>query len=380
MIHATARVQAAGGVRTLSFDAAAPLQLANGELLAPLTIAFETYGALNLERSNAVLVCHSLTGDQFVASPNPITGRPAWWPRIVGPGRPIDTNRFFVICANVLGGSSGTTGPSSMAADRQPYGLRFPPITVADMVRAQSMLIEALGIQSLFLVIGAGSGGMQALNWASAYPKRVFACATVASGARQPAQNIALAELGRQAIMADPEWRGGAYYAHGVRPTKGLAVARLAARVASLSEQGVRERVDDASKKERFRFDADTSSNGASFIERFDANSFLYLSRAMDGFDLSADFGGRLANAFQGGSTRHCLFAFSSDWRFPPEESRGIARALIAAGAEAAFVEIDSPQGHDAYLGEEPAFEAALTGFIDSAAASRALSLHGGTP
>ncbi len=380
MIHAAAKVQAAGGVRTISFEASARLQLANGEHIAPLTIAFETYGALNVDRTNAVLVCHSLTSDQFVASPNPITGRPAWWPRIVGPGRPIDTNRFYVICSNVLGGSMGTTGPATLAADRQPYGLRFPPITVADIVRAQAMFVEALGIESLFLVIGAGSGGMQALNWASAHPRRVFACATVASAARQPAQNIALAELGRQAIMADPDWRGGAYATHGVRPAKGLAVARLAAQVASLSEQGVRARVEDAHRQERFRFEADAAGAGASFVERFDANSFLYLSRAIDGFDLSADFGGRLANAFQGGSTRHCLFSFSSDWRFPPEESRAVARALIAAGAEASFVEIDSDKGHDAYLGEEPAFEASLTGFIDAAAAARGLSVHGGAP
>jgi homoserine O-acetyltransferase len=378
MIHAAAKVQAAGGVRTLTFDASAPLQLANGELLAPLTIAFETYGALNADRSNAVLVCHALTSDQFVASPNPITGKPAWWPRIVGPGRPIDTNRFFVICSNVLGGSMGTTGPASTARDGQPYGLRFPPITVADMVRAQSMLIEALGIETLFLVIGPGFGGMQALNWASAYPKRVFACASVAAAANQSAQNIAMAELGRQAIMADPDWRGGGYLAHGVRPAKGLAVARMAAQVASLSQVSVRKRIEDAQARERFRFDADIGSHGATFVERFDANSFLYLSRAMDGFDLGADFGGRLANAFQGSQTRHAVFAFSSDWRFPPDESRAIARALIASGAHASFVEIDSDAGHDAYLGEEPQFEAALTGFIDAAASSRGLSLQGG--
>jgi homoserine O-acetyltransferase len=377
MIHA-AKVQAAGGVRTLAFDATAPLQLANGEMLAPLTIAFETYGALNTDRSNAVLVCHALTSDQFVASPNPITGRPAWWPRIVGPGRPIDTNRFYVICANVLGGSSGTTGPATIARDGQPYGLRFPPITVADMVRAQSMLIEALGIQSLFLVIGAGLGGMQALNWASAYPKRVFASATVAAAARQSAQNIAMAELGRQAIMADPEWRGGGYAAHGVRPSKGMAVARMSAQVAGLSEEHVRTRLQDAQRRERFKFDADITGQGASFVERFDANSYLYLSRAMDGFDLGADFGGRLANAFAGGSTRHAVFAFSSDWRFPPAESRAVAKALIASGAEASYVEIDSAGGHEAYLGEEPQFEALLTGFIDSAASARGLSLHGG--
>jgi homoserine O-acetyltransferase len=278
----------------------------------------------------------------------------------------------------VLGGSSGTTGPASIARDGQPYGLRFPPIAIADMVRAQSVLVEALGIQSLFLVIGAGMGGMQALNWASAYPRRVFACATVASAARQSAQNIAMAELGRQAIMADPDWRGGGYAAHGVRPTKGMAVARMAVQVSSLSEQSVRARIEDARQRERFKFDADAAGQGASFIERFDANSYLYLSRAMDSFDLGADFGGRLANAFQGGPTRYAVFAFSSDWRFPPEDSRVLAKALIASGAEASFVEIESAGGHDAYLGEEPAFEAALTGFIDAAAAKRDLSLHGG--
>lgn len=387
MIHAggaaAAKLQAAGGVRSITFDASTPLQLSSGETLSPLTLAFETYGALNADRTNAVLVCHALMGDQFVASPNPVTGRPAWWPRIVGPGRPIDTNRFFVICANTLGGSMGSTGPGSLAPDAQPYGLRLAPIALADTVRAQSMLVEALGIETLFLVIGPGMGGMQALNWASAYPKRVFACATVASAAKQSAQNIALAELGRQAIMADPEWRNGAYLTHGVRPAKGAAVARTAAHIAGLAATEVRTRFDSARTKERFAFTLETETlqrapTSAGYIERFDANSYLYLSRAMDGFDLAADFGGRLSNAFQGGATRHGVFAFSSDWRFPVDESREIARALIASGAEASFVEIKSDNGHDAYLGDEPAFEAALTGFIDAAASARGLALHGG--
>ena len=386
MIHAggaAAKLQAAGGVRSLSFDASTPLQLSSGENLAPLTLAFETYGALNVERTNAVLVCHALGHDQFVASPNPVTGRPAWWPRIVGPGRPIDTNRFFVICSNSLGGSMGSTGPGAAAHDGQPYGLRFPPITIADTVRAQAMLVEALGIDNLFLVIGPGMGGMQALNWASAYPRRVFACATVASAAKQSAQNIAFAELGRQAIMADPDWRNGAYLTHGVRPTRGVAVARTAAQIAGLSAPDVRMRFDSARIKERFAFTLEGAGEtvrqqGAGFVDRFDANSYLYLSRAMDGFDLGADFGGRLSNAFQGGATRHGVFAFTSDWRYPLEESREVARALIAAGAEASFVEIRSERGHDAYLADEPAFEAALTGFIDAAAAERGLALQGG--
>lgn len=384
MIHAggAAKLQSAGGVRALSFDNTAALQLSSGEALAPLSIAFETYGALNADHTNAVLVCHSLTGDQFVAGPNPITGRPAWWPRIVGPGRPIDTNRFFVICTNVLGGSMGSTGPGSPAQDGQPYGLRFPPISIADTVRAQSMLIEALGIESLFLVIGPGMGGMQALNWASAYPRRVFACATVAAAARQSAQNIAFAELGRQAIMADPDWRNGGYVQHGVRPSRGANVARAATSIAGLSQEDVRAKFDQARAKERFAFALDGAEaprpHGATHVDRFDANSYLYLSRAMDGFDLAKDYGGRLANAFQGEATRHGVFAFTSDWRYPVEESRAIARALIAAGAEASYVEIKTEAGHDAYLGEEPAFESALTGFIDAAATARGLALHGG--
>ncbi len=387
MIHAggaAAKLQAAGGVRSLAFDASTPLQLSSGEALAPLSIAFETYGALNSDRSNAVLVCHSLTGDQFVASPNPITGRPAWWPRIVGPGRPIDTNRFFVVCSNALGGSMGSTGPGTIAPDGLPYSLRLPALTMADSVRAQAMLVEALGIENLFCVIGPGMGGMQALQWASAYPKRVFACLTIAAAAKQSAQNIALAELGRQAIMADPDWRNGAYLSHGVRPTRGGSVARTSAQLAGLSAQDVRSRFEGARTKERFAFNAEGANDtmrqqqGAGFVDRFDANSYLYLSRAMDGFDLGADFGGRLSNAFQGGATRHGVFSFSSDWRYPPEEGREIARALAAAGAEASFLEITSAQGHDAYMGNEPAFEAALTGFIDASASARGLALNGG--
>ncbi len=381
-----ARLQAAGGVRTLAFDSGTPLQLSSGQTLSPLTIAFETYGALNQDRSNAVLVCHALTGDQFVASPNPITGRPAWWPRIVGPGRPIDTNRFYVICPNILGGCMGTTGPASAAPDGQPYGLRFPMITVADMVRAQAMLVEALGIESLFLAIGGSIGGMQALQWASAYPKRVFACASIATAARHSAQNIAFYEVGRQAIMADPEWKGGEYLAQNTRPTKGLAVARMAAHITYLSDTALRAKFDRAlqgREKVSFGFDADFQvesylrHQGQSFVDRFDANSYLYITRAVDYFDLAADFGGTLANAFQGGATRHCVFAFSSDWHYPPEENRAIVRALIAAGAEASFVEVETDKGHDAFLLEEPTFESALTGFIDSAATARGLALPG---
>ncbi|MGE0045063.1 MAG: homoserine O-acetyltransferase [Hyphomonadaceae bacterium] len=376
------RLSQSGGVRTLTFEE--PLQLSSGQFIAPLTVAYETYGALNEEKSNAVLVCHALTGDQYVASPNPVTGRPAWWPRIVGPGRPIDTNRFYVICANILGGCMGTTGPASNASDGAAYGLRFPGITVADMVRAQAKLIEALGIQSLFCVIGGSIGGMQALQWAAAYPKRVFACAPIATAARHSAQNIAFYEVGRQAIMADPDWRAGAYLAEGVRPLKGLSVARMAAHITYVSETALRRKFDRALQNRdafSFGFDADFQvesylrHQGQSFVDRFDANSYLYITRAIDYFDLAADFGGALPNAFKDSATRFCVFAFSSDWHYPPTDNREIAKALIAAGAEASYVEIDTDKGHDAFLLEEPDFEAALTGFIDAAAAARGLAL-----
>ena len=391
MIHPSpnsGRWTATGGVRAISFHHDAPLQLSNGKRLSPLTVAYETYGQLNADRSNAILICHALTGDQFVASPNPITGRPAWWPRIVGPGRPIDTNRFFVICSNILGGCMGTTGPSSPNPQGDgAYGLQFPMITVADMVRAQAMLVEAFGIETLFCVIGGSIGGMQALQWAAAYPKRVFSCVPIAAAARHPAQNIAFYEVGRQAIMADPDWRGGAYDAAGVRPSKGLAVARMAAHVTYLSEVALRQKFDrnlQARERLSFGFDADFQvesylrHQGQSFVDRFDANSYLYITRAVDYFDLAVDFGGVLAQAFLHSPTRFCSFGFSSDWHYPPEENRAIVRALIAAGADASYVEIDTNKGHDAFLLEEPQFEAALTGFIDAAAAARGLALGSG--
>lgn len=378
----TGRWATSNGVRTITFGQDRPLVLSGGSTLAGLTVAFETYGPLNAERSNAVLVCHALTGDQYVASPNPVTGRPAWWPRIVGPGRPIDTNRFFVICANVLGGCMGTSGPASAGPDGAPFGLRFPVITIADMVRAQAMLLDALGVPDLFCVLGGSIGGMQALQWAASHPSRVFACVTAATAARQSAQNIAFHEVGRQAIMADPDWSEGEYLERAVRPTKGLSVARMAAHVTYLSEIALQKRfgrrLQDREQK-TFSFDADFQvesylrHQGRTFTDRFDANSYLYITRAADYFDLAADFGGSLAQAFRECRTRFCNFSFSSDWHYPPEENKEIVRAQIAAGRLASYVEVQSDKGHDAFLLEEPQFEAALTGFIDAAAAARGL-------
>jgi homoserine O-acetyltransferase len=283
----------------------------------------------------------------------------------------------------------GTSGPSSPAPDGQAYGLRFPVITVADMVRAQAMLIDALGIDDLFCVIGGSLGGMQALQWAAMYPKRVAACVPIATAARHSAQNIAFYEVGRQAIMADPNWREGDYARENVFPAKGLSVARMATTITYLSEAALHRKFDRGLQERpgiTFGFDADFQvesylrHQGQSFVDRFDANSFLYVTRAIDYFDLAHDYGGALPNAFQKSPTRFCVFGFSSDWHYPPADNKAIARALIAAGCEASYVEVETDKGHDAFLLDEPVFEAALTGFIDSAAAQRGLPLKAIAP
>jgi homoserine O-acetyltransferase len=366
------------------FGAAEPLLMDAGLALAPWQIAYQTYGELNAERSNAFLVCHALTADQHLANAHPVTGKPGWWDTLVGPGLPIDTDRFFVICTNVVGGCMGTTGPASTnPATGRAWGLEFPLVTVRDMVRAQAMLLDRLEIPSLFGVIGGSMGGMQVLQWAASYPDRVFAALPIATGQRHSAQNIAFHEVGRQAVMADPDWRGGRYLDEGVRPRKGLAVARMGAHITYLSETALHRkfgrRLQDR-EAPTFTFDADFQiesylrHQGITFVERFDANSYLYLTRAMDYFDLAADYGGVLAEAFRGTRTRFCVMSFTSDWLFPTPESRAIVHALNAAGASVGFVEIESDKGHDAFLLDEPAMFAAARGFIDAAARERGIA------
>ena len=360
-----------------------PLPLDSGASLAPVEIAYETYGTLDADRSNAVFICHALTGDQFVASPHPVTGKDGWWVRMVGAGKPIDPSRHFIICANVLGSCMGSSGPASVdPATGAPYGMRFPVITIRDMVRAQAMLLDHLGIDRLLAVVGGSMGGMQVLEWAATYPARVRSAVVIASAARHSAQNIAFHEVGRQAVMADPDWLGGKYYEHGRRPEKGLAVARMAAHVTYLSEAALHRKFG-RNLQDRdaltFGFDADFQIEsylryqGMTFVDRFDANSYLYMTRAMDYFDLAADHGGRLAGAFAGTSTRFCLVSFTSDWLFPTSESRQIVHALNAAGASVSFVEIETDRGHDAFLLDEPELFAAISGFLRSAARARGL-------
>jgi homoserine O-acetyltransferase len=361
-----------------------PLVLDSGKRLSPFTIAYMTYGTLNAARSNAVLVCHALSGDQFVASTHPVTGKPGWWSYAVGPGKPIDTDRFYVISANVVGGCMGTTGPGEIdPSTGEPYGLGFPIVTVGDMVRAQAMLLDALGIDQLLCVLGGSMGGMQVLQWAASYPDRVYSAMPIATAARHSAQNIAFHEVGRQAIMADPDWKAGDYALAGVKPSKGLAVARMAAHITYLSEAALQRKFGRELHDRNalsFGFDADFQiesylrHQGMTFVDRFDANSYLYITRAMDYFDLAGDYGGVLAEAFRGTKTRFCLVSFTSDWLFPTSENKRIAHALNAAGANVSFVEIVSDRGHDAFLLEEPELFDTMRGFLGAAASVKGIA------
>ena len=364
--------------QSVAFGPECPLHLDAGVELSPFTIAYETYGTLNGDRTNAILICHALTGDQYAASPSPVTGKTGWWSTMIGPGKPIDTDRYFVICSNVLGGCSGSTGPASVnPATGKVYGLDLPVITIPDMVRAQTMLIEHLGIEKLFSVIGGSMGGMQAIQWAAEYPERCNSAIFIAAAANHSSQNIAFYEVGRQAVMADPDWHGGRYLDSGTTPRKGLSVARMAAHVTYMSEQSLQSKfgrnLQNRAEK-TFSFDADFQiesylrHQGMTFVDRFDANSYLYVTRAMDYYDLTADHDGQLAKAFMGTKTRFCLVSFTSDWHFPTAASRTIVHALNAAGASVSFVEIDSDKGHDAFLLEEPEFFDAINGFLQSAA------------
>ncbi|MBN8907431.1 MAG: homoserine O-acetyltransferase [Rhodospirillales bacterium] len=369
------------------------LTLDCGVTLPELTVAYRTYGTLNAERTNAILICHALTLDQYVAEPSPVTGKPGWWDSVVGPGLPIDTDRFFVLCANVLGGCMGSTGPRSPRTEGgEPWGIDFPPVTIRDMVRAQKRLTEHLGITRLFAVIGGSMGGMQVLEWAATYPDAVFAAVPVAAASYHSAQNIAFHEVGRQAIFADPDWQGGQYWRTGRIPARGLAVARMCAHITYLSEQALTRkfgrRIQAAPKAaeeaiglfgDMFEVQSYLRHQGSTFVNRFDANSYLTITRAMDYFDIAAEHEGDLAAAFRGTRTRFCIVSFSSDWLFPTEESRAVARALNGVAANVSFVEIATDKGHDAFLLDEPDFHRTLAGFLSGCAEHAGLAEGGST-
>ncbi len=354
------------------------LALDCGMAIAPLAVAYRTYGTLNAARSNAILVCHALTGDQYVAETQPLTGKPGWWETIIGPGKPLDTDRYFLICTNVLGGCMGSTGPRDEMTDAagrglgRPWGADFPNITIRDMVRAQKRLTDHLGITRLLGVVGGSMGGMQVLEWAATFPDAVYAAAPIATAAYHSAQNIAFDEVGRAAIQSDPDWKGGRYWEDGRIPAQGLSVARMVAHITYLSEQALTRkfgrRLRGASAltflEDVFEVESYLRHQGSTFVRRFDANSYLTITRAMDYFDLAAEHGGDLAAAFRGTRTRFFVASFSSDWLFPTAESRTIVRALNAAAVNVSFVEIASDKGHDAFLLEEPDFHRALGGFL----------------
>lgn len=355
-----------------------PLQLSSGETLSSFSVAYKCWGKLNKAKSNAILVCHALTGDQYACGKNPITDKEGWWPKLIGPGLPIDTNKYFVICPNVLGSCSGSSGPIEInPKTKKVYGLDFPVITIADMVLAQVRLIDYLEIDQLFSVIGGSMGGMQVLHWAVNHGERVKTAIPIATTWRHSAQNIAFHEVGRQAIMADPNWQNGRYFESDVRPHAGLSVARMAAHITYMSEGSLTSKFGrnlQDREKLTFGFDADFQIEsylryqGISFVDRFDANSYLYITRAMDYYDIAADYGGSLTEAFKGTSVKFCVMSFTSDWLYTTEESREIVRALNAVGAKVSFSEIDMDKGHDSFLLDCPAMFNMISGFLKAEA------------
>ncbi len=351
-----------------------PLKLDCGEEISSFPVAYKTAGKLNANKSNVILICHGLTGDQYFNQTHPVTNKPGWWADITGPGQILDTDKYFIICSNVIGGCMGSFGPKSINPETgKPYNLDFPVVTISDMVKAQKLLVEHFGIKKLFAVIGGSMGGMLALEWAAKYPECVYAAVPIATAARHTAQNIAFHEIGRQAIKADPNWHDGNYITHKSLPSKGLAVGRMMAHITYLSESGLARKFGRGLQdKEKISYDFETDfqvesyllHQGQAFVNRFDPNSYLYITKAMDYFDLAIDYGGMLANAFKNTKTKFCVISFSSDWLFPTAESKHIVHALNSSVASVSFVEVKTDKGHDAFLLDEPEFWVTLGGFI----------------
>ena len=352
------------------------LKLDCGKEISNFPIAYETYGKLNDEKTNGILIFHALTGDQFPCGKNPITSKDGWWSYALGPSKAIDTNKFFVISANVIGGCMGSFGPSSIdPSTNKPYGSNFPVITINDMVNAQNFLLDFFKIKKLFAVIGGSMGGMQVLQFISNFPNKAEVAIPIACTASHSAQNIALNELGRQAIMADSEWNKGNYLDTEKSPSKGLAVARMAAHITYLSKKGLEEKFGrklQERDKIKFGFDADFQIEsylryqGSVFVDRFDANSYLYITRAMDYFDLTKQFNGNLSDAFKESKTKFFVISFTSDWLYPTIENREIVIALNAIGADVGFIEITSDKGHDSFLLDVPDFLSAVKNFLNN--------------
>ncbi len=352
------------------------LKLDCGKEISNFPLAYETYGNLNEKKDNAILIFHALTGDQYASGINPITKKEGWWNYAVGPGKSFDTDKFFVICANVIGGCMGSYGPGTIdPLTNQPIGTNFPVITINDMVNAQYNLLDYFKIEKLFAVAGGSMGGMQVLQFVSNFPNKARVALPIACTASHSAQNIAFNELGRQAIMSDSNWKEGLYDEKSTNPDKGLAVARMAAHITYLSKQGLQEKFGRNLQERsdlKFGFDADFQIEsylryqGSVFVDRFDANSYLYITRAMDYFDLTKQFGGNLSKAFKDTKTKFFIISFTSDWLYPTSENKDIVIALNAIGADVGFVEIKTDKGHDSFLLEVPDFLSTIKNYLNT--------------
>jgi len=352
------------------------LEVACGQRLAPIRVAYETYGSLNEDKSNAVLVLHALTGDCHAAGHySDDDAKPGWWDIMIGPGKPLDTDRYFVICSNVLGGCMGSTGPASVNPETgKPFGSDFPVLTIGDMVRVQRRLLEHLGVERLLSAVGGSVGGMQVLEWSVRYPDFVFSAIPLATTSKHSAQAIAFNEVARQAIMADPQWSGGHYY-DGARPEHGLAVARMIGHITYLSDESMRQKFDRRLQERcdlSFNFEADFQVEsylryqGNKFVERFDANSFLYLTKAADYFNLEKEWGdGSLVGAFARASARYLVTSFTSDWLYPTYQSKAMVQAMKKNGLDVSFCEIEAPWGHDAFLLPNERLDNLISGFLE---------------
>ncbi|HZT38799.1 MAG TPA: homoserine O-acetyltransferase [Bryobacteraceae bacterium] len=345
-----------------------------GVTLSPVDVAYETYGELNAARSNAILILHAFSGDAHAAGVSAETGKTGWWDNMIGPGKAFDTDKYFVICSNVLGGCMGTTGPSSINPETGcPYAMSFPVITISDMVRLQKMLVDHLGITRLLAVAGGSMGGMQALEWAVAYPQAVASVLPIATTARHSAQQIAFNEVGRQAIMADPDWNGGNYYGK-KPPARGLAVARMVGHITYMSDDSMREKFGRRLRNDGFSFnfeiDFEVESylryRGAQFVDRFDANSYLYITKAMDYFDLAYGRAPTLAAALERTNARFLVLSFTSDWLYPSYQSLEIVSALRSRNKDVAYCELPSNYGHDAFLVDVAEESELIRGFLAS--------------
>ena len=352
-----------------------PLTLDCGKVISDFPIAYETYGKLNEKKDNAILIFHALTGDQFVTGKNPVTGKDGWWAYAVGSGKAINTDKYFLICANVIGGCMGSFGPSHIDPEtKEAFGTKFPVITINDMVNAQVNLLDHFKINQLFSVIGGSMGGMQVLQFVSNFPDKAKTAIPIACTSSHSAQNIAFNELGRQSIMADSDWKEGNYQNQNLNPGKGLSVARMAAHITYLSKKGLENKFGRKLQERddlKFGFDADFQiesylrHQGSVFVDRFDANSYLYITRAMDYFDLPRKFGGNLSKAFEKTKTKFFIISFTSDWLYPTQENKDIVIALNSIGADVGFAEIESNKGHDSFLLDVPDFLNVLKNFVD---------------